>query len=121
MTHWLVLGVKPISLFGVVHSLQRKNMRDAFTRDYPQIHQDISGFAAGRGFLALVHDHVIDLGFLVEADRAPSVAERQDEESAFDGGDSTYPLNPITSTSGGEITGGNVVDRGGSSKHAVQS
>lgn len=120
VTYWrLVLGVKPISLFGMVHSLRRENMRDAFTRDYPQIHQDISGFATGRGFLALVHDHVIDLGFLVEADWAPSVTERQDEESVFDGGNSTYPLNPRTSTSG-ESTGGNVVDGGESSRQAVQ-
>lgn len=120
VTHWLVLGVKSISLLGVVHSLQRKNMRDAFARDYPQIHQDISGFATGRGFLALVHDHVIDLGFLLEADRAPSVNERKDEESVFDGDDSTYPLNPRTSTFNGESTGGNMVDGGESSRHAVQ-
>lgn len=120
VTHWLVLGVKPISLFGVVHSLQRKKMRDAFTRDYPQIYQDISGMETERGFLALVHDHVIDLGFLVEANRAPSVTKRQDEECAvFDESDSTYPLNPRTSTSG-ERSGGNVVDEGEASRHAIQ-
>ena len=57
----LKLGVKPISLAGVAHSIEREKIREACRREYPKIREEIQLPREERGLLSLLCDELIDV------------------------------------------------------------
>ncbi|PPQ79193.1 hypothetical protein CVT26_000442 [Gymnopilus dilepis] len=57
----LKLGVKPISLAGVAHSIEREKIQEACRREYPRILDEIRLPPEERGLLSLLCDQLIDV------------------------------------------------------------
>ena len=57
-----LLGVKPLSLFGILDGLQSERVRDAWHDDYPLLMREAKIPPEERGHLALMRDHLLELG-----------------------------------------------------------
>lgn len=67
MTKLIVSGVKPFSVFGLVHMCRRKRIREAWLKDYPKLTAE--GGAPGdenAGLVAFLREHFTDLDALKE-------------------------------------------------------
>jgi len=60
------LGIKPLSVFGVMHSFQEKEIREACTVEYPRLMDDIKIPPTNRGLLSFVSNQLFELDFLGE-------------------------------------------------------
>lgn len=56
------LGVKPLSIFGVLDGMGKGKLRDHFHKEYPLLKQE--AFSDQGGLLTLLRDHVVDLEIL---------------------------------------------------------
>ncbi|PPQ69743.1 hypothetical protein CVT26_014018 [Gymnopilus dilepis] len=57
----ILFGVKPISLTGVAHSIEREKIQEACRREYPKITEEIRLPREERGLLSLLCDELIDV------------------------------------------------------------
>jgi hypothetical protein len=56
------LGVKPLSVFGLVHNVQKNRIRDACLKDYPCVSQDINRVPQKyRGLNSFLTDYLINV------------------------------------------------------------
>ena len=56
--------MKPLSVFGVVHLFQKKQIRNACTVKYPRLVDDLKTGPNDRGLLAFVSDQLLEVDFL---------------------------------------------------------
>jgi len=61
----LYSGMKPLSVFGVMHSFQEKEICMACADKYPRLQNDIKMPPTDRGLLSFVSDQIFELNFLV--------------------------------------------------------
>ncbi|KAF9523166.1 hypothetical protein CPB83DRAFT_910834 [Crepidotus variabilis] len=60
----ILFALKPLSLFGYAHFLQKEKLRQAYMAEYPRVKDDLQVLPHDRGLLALIHDHLLELDFL---------------------------------------------------------
>jgi len=61
----ILFGIKPLSVFGLVHTFHRKRLREACMAEYPMLAQQ-NPPKSERGLVSLLQDRLIDLDFLKE-------------------------------------------------------
>ncbi|KAF9482411.1 hypothetical protein BDN70DRAFT_930098 [Pholiota conissans] len=63
----ILFNTKPVSIFGIAHSWERKTIQRAYREDYPAIKEEIHVSQDRRGLLCLLQDHILDLNLIEES------------------------------------------------------
>ncbi|KAF9525628.1 hypothetical protein CPB83DRAFT_518581 [Crepidotus variabilis] len=74
----IILGLKPLGIFGTAHSFQSKRLRAACITEYPRLEKDIAPPEKERGLLNMICDHLLDVDFLAPPD-TPNKSRRASE------------------------------------------
>jgi hypothetical protein len=104
----IIFGTKLISLFGVAHAFAGNEIGNAYRTEYPRLESDLKVNPAGKGIVAFLSDHLLDLKFLerpagqqpVDDPSTPSTSEKRLEANVIkDKNPDTTPLLPMSAVS----------------------
>ncbi|KAF9531791.1 hypothetical protein CPB83DRAFT_833442 [Crepidotus variabilis] len=57
----IVFAIKPLSVYGLAHWLQKPALREACVAEYPRIQQDTKTSPEDRGLVSFMNDHLLDM------------------------------------------------------------
>ncbi|KAF9534056.1 hypothetical protein CPB83DRAFT_845022 [Crepidotus variabilis] len=66
----VILGSKPLSFFGMAHSLQRTQLRNDYLKSYPNIENELKTPEERRGLLNMICDELLDIDFLTNKEHS---------------------------------------------------
>ncbi|KAF9522466.1 hypothetical protein CPB83DRAFT_911328 [Crepidotus variabilis] len=80
----ILFGLKPLSVFGLIHWFQKLQLKEACTMNYPRMEHDLKAPHPDRGLISLIYDQLLDVDFLHPMDGHIAQASPIDDSEETD-------------------------------------